>query len=198
MKEVGRIYTSISAENLEVGDLVIIGNSLNDIECGCYNTDILKEIRDESYVYRFGITNDTDKTYWNLAKLVCPKKHVCTYLEWKNGAKIQLMTHSNGRDYWEEIIEPTWEEDREYRVEKIEVYSIKSEFKTQRRMKYRELAKWLAQGKGQFMYIGGNMALTSISYDFPLNTDNCFIDKNSILIRAWNEEKWHEPLVEEK
>lgn len=59
-----------------------------------------------------------------------------------------------------------------------------------RRMTNRELAQWLAEGKGQKASINGN-ALTYHTYE--VNDD----DKPAhvCMIREWNETKWHEPDV---
>ena len=59
-----------------------------------------------------------------------------------------------------------------------------------RRMTNRELAQWLAEGKGQKASINGN-ALTYHTYE--LNKDDTPV--YDCMIRAWNEAKWHEPDV---
>ena len=57
-----------------------------------------------------------------------------------------------------------------------------------RRMTNRELAQWLAEGKGQKASINGN-ALTYHTYE--LNKDDTPV--YDCMIRAWNETEWHEP-----
>lgn len=57
-------------------------------------------------------------------------------------------------------------------------------------MTNRELAQWLAEGKGQKASINGN-ALTYHTYE--LNKDNEPV--YDCMIRAWNEAQWHEPDV---
>ena len=68
-----------------------------------------------------------------------------------------------------------------------------SEPKEPRRMTNKELAKWLAQGNGQWRAVGANAVSTTYSYGI-------FDDKevpNNIEIRGWDEAEWREPIIEE-
>lgn len=67
-----------------------------------------------------------------------------------------------------------------------------SEPKEPRRMTNRELAKWLAQGNGQCRFTA-NAVGTAYSYGI---FDGKEIPDN-IKIRGWDEEEWHEPVIEE-
>lgn len=66
------------------------------------------------------------------------------------------------------------------------------ESKVMRRMTNRELAKWLAEGKGQLKFRDGD----TTTNHFYCKGDNVFVPKGW-MIRAWNENEWREPEVEE-
>ena len=59
-------------------------------------------------------------------------------------------------------------------------------------MTNRELAKWIGKGKGE--YKSGACAYSDFAYDTLYST--LPVDP-SIMIRAWDEDTWHEPLIEE-
>lgn len=63
-----------------------------------------------------------------------------------------------------------------------------------RRMTNRELARWLAEGKGQKMEGSNKHRYCTYAY----NNDDDLPCRDNVMIRAWNEEYWHEPLVEVK
>jgi len=101
---------------------------------------------------------------------------------YEEGSTIQIHTKQG----WEDIPEPYWQAE-------VEDYRVKPEPKT-RRMTNRELAKWLAQGNGQFRIRDSTAGYSYMTTyldreDKPVNND--------VLIRAWDEAEWHEPLVEE-
>ena len=60
-----------------------------------------------------------------------------------------------------------------------------------RRMTNRELAKWLSEGKGQAAYIGYEQT----TYAYHDGTDNEIVP-DTVKIREWDSDEWHEPLVE--
>lgn len=66
-----------------------------------------------------------------------------------------------------------------------------SEPKEPRRMTNRELARWLAQGNGQWK--GTNTI--GIAYSYSMYDDHEIPD--SVMIRGWDEAEWREPTVEE-
>lgn len=71
------------------------------------------------------------------------------------------------------------------------VYLV-SEPKEPRRMTNRELAKWLAQGNGQ--WLSSSYAI-GMSYSYAIDNNEI---PDGIKIRGWDEAEWHEPLVEEE
>jgi hypothetical protein len=95
---------------------------------------------------------------------------------------------------WTIASTPSWDLRLRYRVKPVynslanKPCNIQEPMK--RRMTNRELAKWLAEGKGQKASINGN-ALTYHTYE--LNKDNEPV--YDCMIRAWNEPEWHEPEV---
>ena len=60
-----------------------------------------------------------------------------------------------------------------------------------RRMTNRELAKWLAQNKGQWM---GSSCTIGMSYSYTRDNNKV---PDGIMIRGWDEAEWREPIVEE-
>ena len=63
-----------------------------------------------------------------------------------------------------------------------------SEFATNR-----ELAKWLAQGNGQYRVNGGIRIWTDHFYDIGHDDDVC---SKNIDVRKWGDKEWHEPTRE--
>lgn len=61
-----------------------------------------------------------------------------------------------------------------------------------RRMTNRELAKWIGEGKGEYKI--GECAYSDYSYE---TVDYNQPVEPTIMIRSWNEDNWHEPLIEE-
>lgn len=63
---------------------------------------------------------------------------------------------------------------------------------------YRELARWLAEGKGE-MRRNELDVFTDVSYDFSMANDSVDAD---IFVRKWSDTEWHKPtreyLVENK
>lgn len=90
------------------------------------------------------------------------------------GKQIQIK---NGKT-WYTTSDPEWLDDAEYRV------------RPTRRMTNRELARWLAQGKGQWNAKGTNAVSTSYSYGI----DDKELPDN-IMIRGWDEAEWREPVL---
>lgn len=251
MKEVGRIYSAVDADELEVGDIVLAENTLYSFERTTDGLPMeLQGVYSSNHRHRFCVGD----VGYGLAKLVCPKKHAEVYKAWKNGAEVERSNFRDGDWAWEADTEPDWDEDEQYRIcveadkdlyaelKKAyaegktiqfkcdgntwmdwprpawdcepEAYRIKPECdlykesnracigctedckhsteQRKRRMTNRELAKWLAQGNGEFR-TEFTYARSYYSYDDTLSSDElCPADTQ---IRAWDEEEWHEPLV---
>lgn len=62
-----------------------------------------------------------------------------------------------------------------------------------RRMTNRELAKWLAQGNGQWKGSSCGIWL-GMSYSYTRDDKKV---PDDIMIRGWDEAEWHEPIVQE-
>ena len=62
-----------------------------------------------------------------------------------------------------------------------------------RRATNRELAKWLAQGSGQYNLSGGIRIWTEHTYDIGEDDDAC---STFIKVRKWGDKEWHEPTLE--
>lgn len=61
-----------------------------------------------------------------------------------------------------------------------------------RRATNRELAKWLAQGNGQYQ-VNGSKIWTEHPYDIGQDDDAC---SKFIKVRKWGDKEWHEPTQE--
>ena len=57
----------------------------------------------------------------------------------------------------------------------------------------RELAKWLAQGNGQYKVSGGDWIWTEHHYTNGQDDEAC---SKFILVRKWSDKEWHEPTRE--
>ena len=73
MKEVGKIYSAVDADELEAGDIVDVGDTLSAFKR--QEEHVLTGIGSEEEVFRF----ESDGHKWALAKLICPKKHAEVY-----------------------------------------------------------------------------------------------------------------------
>lgn len=62
-----------------------------------------------------------------------------------------------------------------------------------RRATNRELAKWLAQGNGQYQVSGGIRIWAEHPYDIGQDDDAC---SKFIKVRKWCDKEWHEPTRE--
>ena len=229
MKQVGKIYSSVDADELQMGDIVIARDYLSSFTNGCTVEPCeLSLVRSETCIYRFQVTDEEghDACY-NLAKLICPRKHAEVYKAWKAGAKVEVQ-HPCYDDKWVQVAKPSWNERWDFRVvvkedpfaelkkaynegktiqiltvsgewidievpswEDVNDYRIKPESE-KRRMTCRELAKWLAQGNGQWKSENSEWECSTFEYADDEDT----LVRSSILIRAWDETEWHKPLVE--
>lgn len=63
-----------------------------------------------------------------------------------------------------------------------------------RKMTNKELAEWLAKGNGQFK--NGNFGSIKTVLVYTPKEENTMVN-NTCLIRAWGEDTWHEPMIEE-
>lgn len=57
----------------------------------------------------------------------------------------------------------------------------------------REIAKWLAQGNGQYKVSGGSSLWTEHHYDVGQDDDAC---SKFILVRKWDDTEWNKPTRE--
>ena len=105
----------------------------------------------------------------------------------EQGKTIQYL---DGRDVWQDMDGCECVDGIEYRIKPDEPEKDKS-------ITNRELAKWLAQGNGEYTEKG--LRDTSINcyanFDYPsLFQDDPIPD--SFLIRKWDDDEWHEPTRE--
>ena len=65
-----------------------------------------------------------------------------------------------------------------------------------RRATNRELAKWLAQGNGEWKWGGSNSCFTNGYYYSCTSDDANRPVSDDILVRKWDDTQWHEPTVD--
>ena len=106
MKKVGKIYSAVDCDELEIGDIVHLTNFPKD----AYSDDFELNYIYEDDVYPFF----RDGIIFAFAKLICPKKHVNVYKAWKNGAKIAHKIPALRQ--WYPTDNPSWAEDEEFRI----------------------------------------------------------------------------------
>lgn len=68
--------------------------------------------------------------------------------------------------------------------------------KAARRATNRELAKWLAQGNGEWRWRESNSCYTNSYYYFCTADDAKRSVSDDILVRKWDDDEWREPTVD--
>lgn len=136
----------------------------------------------------FDNLQDADK--W----IAAHKKFVPVMRAFEKGLTIEYKVKASN---WAEASTPSWDLTLRYRVKpthtKKALHSACFMTSKKRRMTNRELAKWLAEGKGQIIEGLGKFVRTTYVYKDGDNTP-CYKD---VMIRAWNETEWHAPEVEQ-
>lgn len=99
----------------------------------------------------------------------------------------KLQYYDSADEDWEDVQgEPSW------RMSPDD-YRIKPEKKAEERVTHKEMAEWLAKGKGQYMSTHTPMYLHSFAYRDEQDNERVPED---IRVRAWGDSKWHEPTKE--
>lgn len=133
--------------------------------------------------------NKQDASNW----IETHKKFVPVMRAFEKGLPIEYKY--KGGD-WAEASTPSWDLRLRYRVKpthtKKALHSTCFMTSKKRRMTNRELAKWLAEGKGQKATINGDAV---IYHNYGLEYDDRPV--GDCMIRAWNETEWHAPEVEQ-
>lgn len=110
MKEVGKIYSAVDADELEAGDYVQVSDDVNNLK-----NDKGIECRLEGLTPRYYFLTAGSLTPYQFAKLLCPRKHAETYMAWKTGKKVEVYVE--GADEWFEVDEnAVWKEDVTFRI----------------------------------------------------------------------------------
>ena len=198
MKQIGKIYSAVDADELEIGDIVELTNypKSRGVEC-----ELQRKGGNESYPF----TCENDMRVFLFAKLICPKKHAEVYKAWKNGTKIAHKIPALRQ--WYPTDNPSWAEDEEFRAiepahgmeENLTAWSFKEnkwieipEDNTER-MTNRELAMWLAKGNGEVKSPYYLPERTRCHFDYHGYAEKEIV-ASDILIRTWDDEEWHEPI----
>lgn len=133
--------------------------------------------------------NKQDADKW----IAAHKKFVPVMRAFEKGLTIEYKVSCGD---WTEASTPSWDLRLRYRVKPIQtkkaLHSTCFMTSKKRRMTNRELAKWLAEGKGQARM--GNVILTDYRYADADTDEGNVCD---CMIRAWNETEWHAPEVEQ-
>ena len=114
MKEVGKIYSAVNADELEAGDIVLVGNEVDNVRG---NNGVTLELTGFTSSHYFRVSNE-NPDYFEFAKLICPKRHAEVYKAWKSGAKVEVLgiNTETGEKKWLDLPNPLWLEDQEIRV----------------------------------------------------------------------------------
>lgn len=86
---------------------------------------------------------------------------------------------------WRDLSNPQWVDYARYRIKPDEPEESKP-------VTNRELAKWLAQGNGEFKGLDSNLCF-STDYYYWSGEENTPAE---VLVRTWEDEKWHKPTRE--
>lgn len=79
-------------------------------------------------------------------------------------------------------------------TDNVKHYRVKPEEKQEKQLVTKhELAKWLADGYGQFTFMSGSVAMYHYSYD---RSEDDMLVCEDIRVRAWGDEGWHAPTRE--
>lgn len=102
----------------------------------------------------------------------------------EQGKKIECKRKGDAWEDWDYTPAPEWLDDHEYRIMPEE----------QKPVTNRELAKWLAQGKGEYRcYEQGDVSPHAQVTFYYLDEDGSLPVKGIALVRKWNDDEWHEP-----
>lgn len=83
--------------------------------------------------------------------------------------------------------------------EVVDFSKIDTNEKKTRRMTYRELAKWISNGNGEWVFsekCDNNVSIHSFNFVYYACDENKTVS-DKYKIRGWDETEWHEPLIEE-
>lgn len=88
---------------------------------------------------------------------------------------------------WDYTPSPEWLDDHEYRIMQEEENPVT----------HRELARWLAQGRGEWRWYNVDDVTPYAQIDFRYSVDEVFHPvKRLVLVRKWEDSEWHEPTRE--
>lgn len=104
----------------------------------------------------------------------------------KMGKRVESRFTDIGNYHWKEVPDDgVWTQDMEYRI----VEEDDSDMIT-----IRQLSMWLAKGNGEFKFKLSEFVDTSYAYNEK--DVNKKIKHDTILVRRWGGNKWHEPTME--
>lgn len=124
-----------------------------------------------------------------------------------NGVELEEITESQVFDPPQNLL--VWNDSASkptaitvYSIDNRRIYKVIGESSTWRhcaripesltRATNRELARWLAEGKGQFL---NSANWIYAEFDYSKSKDNCLVFEG-FKVRKWNDEDWHEPTKE--
>lgn len=105
----------------------------------------------------------------------------------EQGKEIECKRKGEAWKDWYYTPAPGWLDDHEYRIMQEEEKLVTN----------RELARWLAQGKGELEYltVHGTYIDCYNSINYAYDTDNWDVQDN-IRVRKWEDTEWHSPTRE--
>lgn len=106
----------------------------------------------------------------------------------EQGQKIECKKKGDVWKDWDYIPAPEWLEDYEYRIMQEE---------EENPVTHRELARWLAQGNGEWRWYNVGDVTPYAQIDFRYSVEEGFHPvKRLVLVRKWEDSEWHEPTRE--
>lgn len=107
-----------------------------------------------------------------------------TKIAHEQGKKIEWKRKGEAWEDWEYTPAPAWLDDNEYRIMQEKENTVTN----------RELARWLAQGKGEFYcYDDENGFVSECGTELQYPDANAHTKVVKVKIRKWEDEEWQEP-----
>lgn len=105
----------------------------------------------------------------------------------EQGKKIECKRKGDASEDWDYTPAPEWLDDHEYRIMQ----------EGDNHVSHRELARWLAQGRGEWRWykVGNVTPFAQVTFNYSVE-DSSFSVKGLVLVRKWEDSEWHEPTRE--
>ena len=105
----------------------------------------------------------------------------------EQGKKIECKRKGDAWEDWDYTPAPEWLDDHEYRIMQ----------EGDNHVSHRELARWLAQGRGEWRWykVGNVTPYAQVAFNYSVE-ESSFSVEGLVLVRKWEDSEWHEPTRE--